>query len=682
MKKIFKYTMMLAAMALVLVSCKDEDPWTKGTWNADPDYQDVSFDIASFAEELDPSDPTIANVKIYRNTTAGDAVVPIKILQNTDSVFTVDEVRFADGDSVANVKISFPNAAVGKAYTLELFIDDPKFASNYSTSTTYTYTVTRVKWDPAGYMVVTAEDLAWKAANDDAGTEFRPLYVEDENGNLVPISYYSVGDTIKGWVRYTDDLVASIYGLANTTYPVKCQERADKPGVYRLVNAYTWNFDSNWPGDWDDTQDYYMVFDASDPDQVYMSPATAKLGLVWSYGHFTVLNLAGDAIESGDESEAADYYGTLKNGAITFPKNSMYQAMENYKDGDWYFYGNSSGAFRIVLDPSKDLYIVNIEKDYDYANVFEGEFNSGQIGALGSVILQKGTLKADIAALDKTGQLADTLGTPYRLVDPYAEGYDLYFMVNREGVVVVPEGYELQEIGLNDNMGNNIYAKISGGASTFSENEVALNITFQNKKGTLVYGTASEVIANIVWDTIGTGTYTYAAWAEGEDPDPGYAFLKRADKDNVYGIGEWLYGVTFKFTWNKADNTCTVPEQYIGYTHNQYGPIYVGDLNAYGDYPYSDYPCTYDPETQTFTFTLIYYEGGGGYFAMGAETFQVEFDESGNAVKAHRIAGNTSLKLKKMLEGSRRAKRFVGKRIPFQHRAMMAPIAPQNLMLK
>jgi len=114
----------------------------------------------------------------------------------------------------------------------------------------------------------------------------------------------------------------------------------------------------------------------------------------------------------------------------------------------------------------------------------------------------------------------------------------------------------------------------------------------------------------------------------GEDSEPGYIFLQRGEKE--YGIADWYFGVTFTFYWNKADNTCTVPAQPTGYTHKTYGPIYVSDLNAY--YSVEDHPSYYNPETQTFTFILIYYVDAG-HFGYGAETFQVEFDQNGTATR-------------------------------------------------
>lgn len=573
MKKIFKYTMMLATAALVMVSCKDDDNISKGEWNAKPDYQDVAFEKESFSEELDPDDPKTTTAHLIRNTKSGEAVVPVKILQNTDDVFTVEEIRFADGDSVANVVINFDKAEIGKPYTLELFIDDPAFASNYSTNTTFTYTVTRVKWNPAGYV---------------------ELY----------------GQRYDGYASYTDDFFTALFGVQNLTWPTLLEERDDQPGYYRLINTYHEDYLYNEEGDWDDTANHYIYIDATDPEKVYI-PELCYIGVNWGYGQVAVWSKAGSRLKQGNASAAEEFYGTYKNGAITFPTNSLLFGMDEYNDFGLYS-ANTNGAFRLVIDPSQDLYSPDIEEDYDYADVWTGSFSSSKTGETGNVLMQVGTLKEDIAALAEENKLAELVGTPYRWVGPYADGYDLYFYVNDEGVVVVPEGYELQPIGRTDNLGTEIYAKISGGASSFSPNEVILSMTFCDVTEELVYGTGYEQLANITYTPYATGTVYYNYWTNGViTEDPGYTLSQRDDKPEIFMIEEWGYN-DFLFTWNQSTNACEVLEQYTGVDHPTYGPMYIIEGAKYHP-DYAEKTSYYDPETKTFHFFPAYIVAAGSF---------------------------------------------------------------------
>lgn len=136
-----------------------------------------------------------------------------------------------------------------------------------------------------------------------------------------------------------------------------------------------------------------------------------------------------------------------------------------------------------------------------------------------------------------------------------------------------------------------------------------------------------ETAVGVTWTPIGTGTYTYVAWdAEEAEPDPGYVLSKRDDKDDVYRIEEWFYGVNLVFTWDKATNKCQVDEQFTGYTHPSYGDVYVCDGPTFSS-QLADKPVLFDPATSTFKFYLVYY-CSAGVFARDVDTFEVTFNET------------------------------------------------------
>ena len=618
MKKIFKYSSLLMAAGLAFVACKDDDSPAIGDWNATADYADVYFPTDKQTIELDPADPTTATIQIARRNTKGELTMSLDKNINTDSVFNVSDAVFADGDSIATITVNFPGAEVGKTYNLELTTSDPRYTSFYSDSLLYTLKVTRVKWVPAGFMTVTAADLAW-ASSGYGDEDTRPLMVEDENGNPVPITNYNEGDTIRGWVHYTDDFITSIYSVTNQTYPVKFQQREDQPHLYRLVNPYGENYIYNDPGDWDTSKDYYFIYDLSDPDAVIMQydASSPEMGIAWSYGDFILRSLSA----TGNDQ----YVGKYENGSITFPASSFYIGMSNYNGGGFRWYANGSGKFEIVVDPSLFKYVISLA-DYDWEELFEGVFTSQQRGTSDNAKLYKGVCTVDDPNADYS--FVEEYGTPYCIASAYAEDYDLIFTV-KDGKFYLPEGYRIQPTGLDDNMGNDIYAKINTPECTFSEKEILLNVTFVNEDESIEYGTAVESIANLTWTQVGTGTYTYVAWDGDEaEPDPGYVLSKRDDKDDIYRIEEWFYGVNLQFTWDKATNQCHVPEQYTGLTHPTYGEVWVCDGPTYHS-QLADTPVLFDPETNTFKFYLVYY-CEAGIFGRDVDTFEVTFDSEGN----------------------------------------------------
>ena len=130
------------------------------------------------------------------------------------------------------------------------------------------------------------------------------------------------------------------------------------------------------------------------------------------------------------------------------------------------------------------------------------------------------------------------------------------------------------------------------------------------------------------FDPVGTGTFTYSLYFEGDDPG---LTISKSSADNTYRISHWGYDVNFDFTWDPATNKCQVSEQFTGDVHDTYGDVFVSDVPSYDDEAtYDEYPCYYDPATKTFTFNLVYYVSAG-YFDLGPETFTVEWNEDAAA---------------------------------------------------
>lgn len=595
MKKLFKYTLLLAFGALV--SCTDEYEYDgTGAWNATENYSNVAFDKASEEIELEPTAETKYTFTMTRQNTASEAIVPFVIEENTDDVFQVGEVKFAAGDSVATGVVSFDNAEVGKPYTLKLAVTDPNFVSDYSKGIVYSLTINRVKWNPAGFVI--------------------------QNG-----------ERYDGYAAYTEDIFTTFFSVQNLTYPVMVQERDDMPGYFRVINPYGENYPYNEEGDYDPTVDSYIIIDATNPDKVYI-PKACYMSTDWGYGQFVIWGLAGYYLNRGDAASAEPYFGTYKNGKITFPAGSLLLAMTNYNDGGLYN-SNNGGLFALVLDPTLDPYKASIDTDFEWEALYSGVFTSEQLNGTGSATLYKGTCVVNTDACDSV--FAAEYGTAYCIESPYAEGYNLFFSV-LDGKVKTISGYEVQSTGMGA-MGAEVFAKINQGTSSFSDTEVVLNITFQNADGSIVYGTANETLSNITYTPVGIGTYTFAGLVQNPTPVDGFILSKRDDKEDVYMIEQWFgpFGGTanLTFTWDKSTNTCTVPTQSTSMDLGN-GEVFISDLAYYTGNPaaYSQYPCTFDPATNTFSFTVIYHIASGGYYNDPlAETFVVEFDEAASSAK-------------------------------------------------
>lgn len=601
MKKLFKYTLLFAVGALV--SCTDEYEYDgTGSWDATENYNNVSFVKASEEIELEPTAETKYEFQMTRTNTAAEAVVPFVIEENTEDVFSVGEVKFAAGDSVATGVVTFNSAEVGKPYTLKLSVSDPNFVSQYSQGIAYSLTINRVKWNPAGYFMMD-------------------------------------GQRYDGYAAYTEDIVSGLFGVEDLTYPVMLQERDDMPGYFRMINAYGEGYPYNAEGDYNPNVDSYIFIDATNPEAVYI-PARAYQETDWGYGKFIIFSLAGYYLERGNAETAAAYFGTYKNGVISFPVGSLLFGMTNYNDGGLYA-SNNDGNFKLVIDPSKNPYKASIETDFAWYAEYTGVFTSEQLKGTGSSTLYKGVCTAEKDNCDSV--FAAEFGTPYYIEAPYADGCNLFFSV-LDGKIKILEGYEIQATGLNA-MGADVYAKINQGTSSFSETEIILNITFQNADGTIVYGTANESLSNITYSPVGIGAYTYNILPEEPATVDGFIMSKRDDKQNEYIIEQWMgpFGgeASLTFNWDQESGACIVPMQPTGLSVNYTdGPtaLYVADAVQYAGafgvtWSYEQYPCYFDAETSTFNFPLYYFVYDSATLGKGYETFKVEFDEVASGAK-------------------------------------------------
>jgi hypothetical protein len=553
---------LLGMAAISFTACSDDKvDYERGTWDANENYADIYFAESSKTVELDPADPLTTTLKVYRrveheytyakdslgnDSITNDTIVTklpkltlkLDIVSNTDSVFEVGDAVFAEGDTVAIVTINFPKAEVGVPYTLDLQVTGADYVSLYSEAPATKLTVTRVKWNDAGFYL-------------------------DENGNKV-----------EGMCMFTDDFVTGFYGVDNVSYPIKVQERADKPGYFRLINVYHEDYPYNDPGDWDTSKDYYIYIDATNPKKVYI-PHYCETGMSWSYGQFLISSMAGYYIAKDQAEKANDYFGTYANGKITFPKSALLIAMTGYGSGGFYNC-NDAGLFTVVLDPTLNPYRADIKKDFDFSLDYEGKFISEQYESVTRAQLWKGVANNTTDKCDSV--FAATYGTPYCLKSPYADGYDLYFTV-KDGEVKIPEGYEIQATG-DKAAGADIFAKIST-MSTFEEGLINLVITFQNEDGSVVYGTSTETLKHVTYTKdmfLGKFTYWSVYSSNGKLYDLGMIDIVENPnaEDSVYVKDLYLEGAVVPARIDTLGGYLYMPSfEYLGIEEDEGVPYYI-----------------------------------------------------------------------------------------------------------
>ncbi len=147
MKKTTRYiALLLSGIALTCFTACSDDEWTAGP-TADQDCISAAFEGKNVDfVELEDTDPTEMTLTVTRSKTDAAATVPIKVLSNTNDVFSIPEsVNFAAGEATSNLTISFDDAELKELYTFEIALDEAA-VNPYKGNGYACYTIQRLKW--------------------------------------------------------------------------------------------------------------------------------------------------------------------------------------------------------------------------------------------------------------------------------------------------------------------------------------------------------------------------------------------------------------------------------------------------------------------------------------------------------------------------------------------------------
>ena len=494
MKTLNKFFYALLALATVgMVACSED------TTTFEPGPQEVEgcygvyFPDAEACEtqgplgevSVDPSEATEYVYTAYRTNTEGAITVPVNVALNTESMFTVSALEFADGADVAEFSVVLsPDAEVGKPYTLSLSIDDPQYVTQYESanSNAVSVTITRVKWIDVGEC----------------------MYTED---------------VLTSWWGFTFD--GAWAGMTHPSYKVKVQVRADSineaafqaaldgtgsdaglSGVYRLVNAYR-------VGPWGDPSDpsletdpVYTIIYANPYNRAYIP--LQELGIAINGGESSVYSMVGYLIDSGAEADITeDMYGYFKNGTLQFPVQALVGCPGGSYVGNNTYYANGDGAFALTIAPALGKYELVLPEGYN-DNDFafeemtlpeEALFYSESQTAAWYPILEKGVPAVTTDEADR--EFVSTYGYMYRLPDLYEFEYPIYFAA-KGNKVTLPAQYAEQATGLMQN-GYEVLMAIDPATSKFDAATGLLTLVaeFYSYQGdyAVSYGVYEEVIA-------------------------------------------------------------------------------------------------------------------------------------------------------------------------------------------
>ena len=186
------------------------------------------------------------------------------------------------------------------------------------------------------------------------GTTEIPM-AELDSVTIRDVNFYGEKWKRLGQGYYTEDIVLPFFGMSEyLAYPVEIEENSTKPGLYRIVEPYE---PCSYLGKYDYSKKHYMVIDAQNPDKVVVKKCYTGLDLgygeimIWSASDYflDLCLIYGNEIDVGNWYQSAEvYYGTLRNGRITFPKYGLVLSMKNY-DNEQLYFSKGNERFEVIL---------------------------------------------------------------------------------------------------------------------------------------------------------------------------------------------------------------------------------------------------------------------------------------------------------------------------------------------
>ena len=254
-----------------------------------------------------PNDPKSFTFSIRRTNTRGSIVVPVVIESSHPGIFTTTEVMFEEDAPTAELEIFFPSIELGVKYDCTIRVKGDEYVSNYSQNASHlSFSVTCVKWNKL------------------------------------------IGDNGATTGKWRDGVFPEWFSVANPNLEqdVVIEERDDLPGYYRIYDVYGATYMSNMFGMNASSvclEQNYTYIDATNPEKVWIP--TFKTGIVMSadYGEISIASYVSENKEF--DASISSIYGTLKDGVITFPANSLQMHLAVL---GWYP-TNSFGLHRVIL---------------------------------------------------------------------------------------------------------------------------------------------------------------------------------------------------------------------------------------------------------------------------------------------------------------------------------------------
>lgn len=518
------------------------------------------------------------------STSASEVKIPVNRIQRTGeltvnfnvttsencAVSVPSSVTFADGDSVAYLTVTYDPQAIqmGHFDDVTVAIADANYTTPYGSSS-YTFSIGLSEWK-------------------------------------------SVGTGL-----YRDAIYPGFYGAEQLTYNVEIQENILKPGYYRIVTPYGpgTTFYNTYVATgmmaWANKENTSVVINATDPNFVYVTgdfyPGTDDGMASKGYGVMHVFSIVDEAIKQGNSLEdikasEPGLFGTLKDGMITLPTQSIYV---NFDDSFTPLGYLDTTGWAIALPGSEFT-------DYSSSFTYTGRFTdvAGNNYAEGTITLGEDVANAKYVLAadgDDINAIVEAIADGSLEATGITESGDVSIQIAEGGKYTMVIVTFDAEGNMRSNSATTFTFSTGGGSGTANWQPVTSGTYDQNYFPNFITDENNQPVGN----PFGDGTYSTTLYVDGND-------------QTHYKLEPWLTQEgSLEFT---LDDRGVISFDVIDTgvdSQTGYGNVLVVNANdMFADNP--NYPFSFYAEEGIFAFGMMYYvnmNGQQGWMGGATETF-------------------------------------------------------------
>ena len=431
--KALKYFASALALVALFTACEEPNSYVPAEL---PDTQEAYFPATTMTVSMEEVQ-TGFEVEIAR-VNYDEAATATLVCERPEGVNVPSSVSFNAGQEKTKFTVSVDQAAIGEGKTMKIVLKvDSESNSPYANQRC---TVTLTTWSPTPpaqwlpietqAMFLENESLCSEWFGVEKGFSF-PVYVEKLEG-------------------------AEVYRIANlfSTYTSEAGVTYEHPFWYYYYDESYLEDAENVHYTYIDLEGYFLNDEGKaewKAGWAFMPIQSQNFGLnppTYGYNQWGSLGMN---FQAPTDTNMGKYVAA--NKSIVFGAGSLVKAMSLYNGGGFY---TTQANFVLYLD--QNLAGTDFERDCAFSKMLDATYNSAILEGKWTVALYEGVPSDE----EKAAEYAEKFGQVIKVENAYVDGFNLYFCVNEEGKISVPEDYASQEMGISV-AGFDLYLNIKKG---------------------------------------------------------------------------------------------------------------------------------------------------------------------------------------------------------------------------